>query len=70
MSEETVDVQLARIDERTCAIQSDLHALQESIGSTYVTREEFKPVKGVVYGLIAIMGTSLVGALIALVLRR
>jgi hypothetical protein len=48
--------------------------LVEGINSTlkadYVTREEFSPIKSIVYGLVGIVLTSVIGALVALVIRK
>lgn len=77
MTDEAIDVRLARIDERTVAIQSDLHDLKDQIADaaavnaeTFVTQDEFGPIKSVVYGMVGLMLTSLLIALIAVVIRR
>lgn len=56
---------MARLDERTTAIQQELKELRAVV----VTQAEFKPVRMVVYGLIGIMGTGVIGAVLALVIN-
>ena len=53
---------LVRIDERT--------ARQERDTAKYVTREEFAPIKGLVYGLVGLLLTGVIGAVLALVIRK
>lgn len=55
---------MARLDERTTAIQQELKELRGSV----VTQQEFKPVRMVVYGLIGIILTSVMGGILAIVL--
>lgn len=56
---------MARLDERTTAIQAELKELRAVV----VTQAEFKPVRMVVYGLIGVMGTAVIGAVLALVVN-
>lgn len=56
---------LIRIDERTNVLLSEIRVLKE----TTVTRAEFGPVKAVVYGLVALLLTSVVIALVSLTLK-
>lgn len=57
---------LGRLDERTAAMARSL----EELRAVVVTQPEFKPVKAVVYGLVAIVLTGVFGALIALVVQK
>ena len=59
---------LARIDERTKKIQEDLTKLEKTVQRQYVSQAEFKPVKLVVYGIVATMGTAVVVSLLTLVI--
>ena len=67
---------LARIDERTKAIRHELKQLREDMGEhektareTYVTRDEFKPIRNVIYGLIGLTLSSVASAVLLVVLR-
>jgi hypothetical protein len=57
---------LARLDERTAGMAKQLDELRAVV----VTQPEFKPVKAIVYGLVAIVLTSVFGALVALVVQK
>jgi len=60
---------LARIDERTTILLAKVGTLEDLIQTKYVTRDEFQPVKAVVYGLVGVICLAVVSALIALVVR-
>lgn len=59
-------VMLARVDERTNSLLVEVRSLKEST----VSKAEFNPVKGLVYGLVAVMMTSMIIALLSLVLKK
>ncbi len=50
-------------------IKEGMAGIMQKLDNTYVTKDQFEPVKKIVYGLTAIMLTSLVVAIVALVLR-
>lgn len=73
---------LARIDERTLSIDKKVDAIKADIESNYVrkdvfnpirdshvTKEEFIPVRNIVYGIVGIMLTSVLVAILTLVMR-
>lgn len=60
---------LARIDERTRALQIQVLDLRTSLEKHYVTLVEFAPVRRVVYGLVSIALTAIVGAFLAFVFK-
>lgn len=55
-----------RLDERTAQMVKAMDELR----SVVVTQPEFKPVKAIVYGLVAIVLTGVFGALVALVVQK
>lgn len=55
-----------RLDERTAAMVKAMDELRTVV----VTQPEFKPVKAIVYGLVAIVLTGVFGALVALVVQK
>ena len=63
--EDVADI-VIRLDERTAAMARAM----EELRSVIVTQPEFKPVKAVVYGLVALVLTGVFGALIALVVQK
>ena len=78
---DSADQLLARIDERTARTERDLSELRaetrkgladlkgESI-TNFVTRQEFLPVRAVVYGMVALVMLAVLGALMALVVIK
>ena len=46
-----------------------INELREDIRETYVTKAEFTPVKACVYGFVALLMTTVIGAIIAQVVR-
>jgi hypothetical protein len=47
-----------------------LDKIDQRLERDYVTQEEFRPVKAVVYGLIGLIMTTVIGALITLVIKQ
>jgi len=60
-----VIMMMARVDERTTALLTEVRSLKE----TTVTKAEFSPVKNLVYGLVAVIMSSVIVALMAVVLK-
>lgn len=50
-------------------IKDKLDDVDTKLSSSYVSKEEFEPVKRLVYGLVSIILVSVVGAVMALILR-
>jgi archaellum component FlaC len=63
---ETYDVGVGKDIEQ---IKKDIGEIKALINNNYVRREEFNPVQKVVYGLVSIILMTVIGAMIALVLR-
>ena len=61
---------LARIDERTRTMAARLGTLEAKIEASYITRLEFAPVQRIVYGLVSVVLLTVLGGLVALVVRR
>ena len=57
---------LTRIDERTKRMAEDMTILR----GDYVKKEEFDPVRKLVFGMVALVMVSVIGALLALVLNK
>jgi len=66
MSEEHLE-QLARIDERTKNIQAEVELIRTQLTNHYVSKSEFAPVKAIVYTMVGLVMTTVVGAVVALV---
>lgn len=69
---ETINASLARIDERTKSTDEKVDAFAaelKSIAEHYVTQDEFRPIKTIVYGMVGVALLSVATALVALVIR-
>lgn len=64
------NITIALIAQKVDYIQSDVAQIKASLTSNYVTREEFDPIKKIVYGLITLVLAGLVGAFLRLVLIK
>ena len=60
---------MARLDEKMTHVESKVDEINSKLDHKYVTREEFKPVKQVVFGLVSVILLSVVGAVVALIIR-
>lgn len=61
---------LIRIDERTQNLMKNVGELSELITGEYVTKQEFGPVKSIVFGMVGFVLIGCLGALTALVLKK
>jgi len=59
---------LVRIDERTQTLHTEISDVKCAL-SGYVTRKEFTPIKSVVYGIVGLIGTAVIGALLTTIIR-
>lgn len=50
-------------------IKSTVTDLKSSLQSNYIGREEFEPIKKIVYGMVGLILVAVVGALMALLLK-
>lgn len=62
------DIKLAVIQTDLTYIKEKLNAVDNKVSSNYVSKEEFEPIKKIVYGMVSIILVAVVGALVALVL--
>lgn len=49
-------------------IQRDIAEINVKLDDKYVTKDQFDPVKNIVYGLVALILVAVVGALVALII--
>lgn len=52
------------------AIKTSVEKIEKKLETHYITVDQFEPVRKIVYGVAAIFGVSIVGAIIALILRK
>lgn len=54
---------LTRIDERTQQLAADVNEIKGKLDTKYVTQDEFRPVRLVVYGMVGIAMSGVLAAL-------
>lgn len=67
MAEQTDETKLAVMQNDVTYIKEKLNAIDEKVSTHYVSKEEFEPIKKIVYGLVSLILIAVVGALLALV---
>jgi len=50
-------------------IARDINDIKSKLEKNYVTRDEFAPIKQIVYGMVSVILLAVVGAIVALVLK-
>lgn len=71
MNKESTDkVKLAVIQKDLEYIKANVDDIKHKMEQDYVTQEEFKPIRNIVYGTITLILTGVVGALLTLVIRQ
>lgn len=60
---------LARIDERVSAMANDVTEIKTTLSMDYVTKEQFKPVRNIVYGVVSLIASALVAGFWAVISR-
>lgn len=61
------ETKLAVIQTDLTYIKEKLNAVDNKVSSSYVSKEEFDPIKKIVYGMVSLVLIAVVGALVALV---
>lgn len=67
MANQSDETKLAVIQTDLTYIKEKLNAVDNKVSSHYVSKEEFEPIKKIVYGLVSLILIAVVGALAALV---
>ena len=67
MADQSDETKLAVIQTDLTYIKEKLNAVDNKVSSHYVSKEEFEPIKKIVYGLVSLILIAVVGALVALV---
>lgn len=67
MPEPTDETKLALMANDLTYIKEKLNAVDLKVSTHYVSKEEFEPIKKIVYGLVSLILIAVVGALVALV---
>ena len=67
MPDQTDETKLALMANDLTYIKEKLNAVDLKVSTHYVSKEEFEPIKKIVYGLVSLILIAVVGALVALV---
>lgn len=60
-------VKLAVLESNMVYIKEKLDDIDKKVSSGYVTKDEFEPIKKIVYGVVSLILVAVVGAVVALV---
>lgn len=69
MSNQSDETKLAVIQTDLTYIKEKLNTVDQKVSTHYVSKEEFDPIKKIVYGLVSLILIAVVGALVALVVN-
>lgn len=69
-TEDNLQVDLAVIANDIQYIKTDVGEIKEKMEKNYVTREEFDPIKKIVYGIVSVILLAVIGAVIKLVINN
>lgn len=61
------DIKLAVIQNDLTYIKEKMNTIDTKVSNNYVSKEEFEPIKKIVYGVVGLILVAVVGALVALV---
>lgn len=61
------ETKLAVMQNDITYIKEKLNTVDQKVSTHYVSKEEFEPIKKIVYGLVSLILIAVVGALVALV---
>lgn len=64
------DADFAVLCEKVDSIKSDVSEIKTKLESNYVTKEQFEPIKKIVYGFAALVFIAVITALLKLVIFR
>jgi hypothetical protein len=67
-SKQSDETKLAVMDTKLDNVIDRLGTLDDKVSKHYVSKEEFDPIKKIVYGLVSLILIAVVGALLALVI--
>lgn len=63
------DTKIALIQQDISYMKDKLDNVDQKISTHYVSRDEFEPIKRIVYGMVGLILIAVVGALVSLVIR-
>lgn len=67
MSQQSDETKLAVMDTKLDILTEKVTSMDNKVSSHYVSKEEFEPIRKIVYGMVSLILIAVVGALVALV---
>lgn len=64
------DTKLAVISTKMEYVQTKLDQIDNKLNASYVSKDEFEPIKRIVYGMVGLILVAVVGALVSLVVKQ
>lgn len=68
--QDSIETSIAVILTKVEYIETEVKEIKKKLESEYVTQDEFDPIRRVVYGMVGLVLLSVLGAIVALVLRK
>lgn len=65
-----INIDLAVILNKVGYIETEVKDIKDKLEKEYVTQDQFQPVKNIVYGMVSTVLLAVVGAIVALVIRK
>lgn len=70
MPTDNIETKMEVALEQLVRVREDLKELNNKIDNNYITRIEFEPVRNIVYGLVSLLLTGVIGSLLMMVIRK
>lgn len=70
MTDKSLETKIELALDQLERVREDIKALESKIDAQYVTRYEFDPIKKIVYGMVTLVLTGVIGAILTLVIRK
>ncbi len=68
-NKDNYNLNIALLNQKVDVIVRDVEEIKHRLDGNYVTVDQFTPVRNVVYGLIAIILTTVIGALLTFIIK-
>lgn len=70
MTQQTDQTDIAVIKSQLADIKDDVRDIKDKLERDYITRQEFEPYKRIIQGLVALVLTAVVGAMMTVVIKK
>lgn len=70
MPTDNIETKMEVALEQLVRVREDLKELNNKIDNNYITRIEFEPVRNIVYGLVSLLLTGVIGGLLMMVIKQ